>query len=143
MVLALILWLAQAPLTGVWVGPLQLTVEHPEHARGYIPTSVEIAQNGTRLTGSWRALPPNTSSGTFAGTINDDDIRLRVLFYSDAAAPNDGVIPERCEADGDFSGRLTASGVIVLTATRLFPDKRPKRDCSAWPHDFVWVLQRH
>jgi hypothetical protein len=140
MLLALLLALAQAPtLSGAWVGPLELTVQSPRRDRGYVPTVVELKQNGSDISGSWRSLPPNTATGLLTGTVKGDKVSLRLTFYTDAETGQ----PERCEADAELSGRLTGSGVLRLTAKRFTADRRPNRRCEPWPTDLVWVLQRH
>lgn len=142
--LVLLILLQPPTLTGEWVGPLEMTVQAPRKARGPVPTVVELTQSGETVTGSWRSLPPNTSTGTFTGRITrEGEVTLRVVFYADGLLPNGGEQPERCAAEADLDGRLTGSGVLRLTAKRLLPDKRPRRDCGDWPTDLVWTLQRH
>jgi len=141
--LVLLVLLQGTSLTGEWVGPLELTVQQPRKVRGPVPTVVDITQAGDKVTGAWRTLEPNTFSGTFAGTLAGGELKITAVVYTDADLPDGAIAPERCQAEVDFSGTVTGSGMLRLTAKRMFPDKRPRRDCGEWPTDLVWTLQRH
>lgn len=121
-------------MTGQWVGPLEMTVQTPEKVRGAIPTDVEIHQDGSRITGSWRSRPPNTSSGTISGTLEKPEI----VFYADSDTQG----PERCQAVMHAKGRLTSANIYRIEAKDMAPDTRPHKDCGNWPTDVVWLLQR-
>jgi hypothetical protein len=127
--------LSQQPdVTGQWVGPLEMTVQAPERARGAIPTDVEMHQDGNRITGTWRSRPPNTSSGTISGTLEKPEI----VFYADSDTQG----PERCQAVMHAKGRLTSANIYRIEAKDMTPDTRPKKGCGNWPTDVVWLLQR-
>lgn len=128
--------LIQPPaLSGEWVGPLELSIQGK---RGPIPTRVSLALNGTTVTGDWRSVPPNTSSGTISGTLDN----LTVVFNTGGV----GVGAEHCIGEAKFSGRLTASGMLRLTAKTVdfdLPGVRVQgRDCANVVRDLVWTLQR-
>ena len=132
---ALLVLLAQTPgtVSGQWVGPLELTVYSPQKARGAVPTIVDMQQDGDRITGTWRSLPPNTQSGSISGTLS----KPVVVFYADAETE-----PERCQATVRFTARVTAANIYRLTAEKMDPETRAQKRCTPWPTDLVWTLQR-
>lgn len=137
--------LAQAAPTwsGQWVGPMSADFDALQK-RGAIPTTVELEQSGTTISGSWRTLKPNNLSGSITGTIQKDGTaKLTILFYTDGDLDGGAVLPERCKAEGAFTGQLTVAGMIALSAKNLKADASPDRNCGPWPHDLQWLLQRH
>lgn len=129
-------------LSGEWVGPLELT-NTANKARGPMPTRVTLTQTDDTITGDWRSLPPNTSSGTIKGTLTT----LTVTMYADAGTGPDVVLePERCVGEARFTGRVTASGILRLTAKTADFDlpgiQAQGRGCMDL-RDLIWTLQRH
>jgi hypothetical protein len=136
---------AQAPLslTGQWAGDMDMTIHAPSTQRGSMPTALELQQDGTRLKGRWRALPPNTSTGSLEGTVAaDGTVTATIVFYTDADLPKGGIAPERCEGRGTFKGELGDGTILRLTADSVRADQRPRRKCGRWPTDLVWTLKR-
>lgn len=119
-------------LTGFWIGEMALTIGAQ---KGTLRTRVELAQNGTNVTGTWVVTIPrdNDVRGTIKGTVDGWTIGPMTVTWDSASLEDD----VRCVGQTTFTAQWDPDFTMTWHADAFVLDT-----CSDPPTNIRWRLRR-